>query len=126
MATKMLRLFVGAVAALTLFGVMGCEQAPVPPLVSPSYVAVPTIGTLTATPGSVSLGSPVTVSWTAGSSVRVDACQSARCTTLATGPSSGEIVHKPDVSGEWRYQLFGSAAGPDVNVRLAEARVTVQ
>jgi len=87
-------------------------------------VPVPTAGTLTVTPGNVSLGYSVNVSWTASSAVRVDVCN-VQCTTLTTGQSSGQTKHTPSALGEWRYVLYNSAAEPDVSVRLAEASVTV-
>ena len=118
MTNKLFRLFV--VVALVMV-VSACEQ--VRTAVSPSPVVVFTSGTLTVTPGTTVIGHSVNVSWTADSSVRVDVCQS-QCITLATAQTSGQAQHTPSASGEWRYVLYG-VTQPDVNVRLAEARVTV-
>ncbi len=116
--TKLFRLFV-VVALVVMTSACGASVAPS----SPSPMVVSTTGTLTAAPTTTVVGHPITVSWTASAGIRVDVCQS-QCITLATAQTSGQAQHTPSASGEWRYVLYG-VTQPDVNVRLAEARVTV-
>ena len=122
MTSRMLRQLLVVVTLVVMTS--ACEQM-ARSTVSPSPVVVPTTGTVTASPGSTSLGHSVNVSWTATSSVRVDVCN-VQCSTLATATVSGQTTHTPSAPGEWQYVLYGVAAQPDVFVRLAETSVTVR
>lgn len=119
--TKPLRRSIVALVALVVTS--ACGNQPMPTMTAPSAV-INVVGSLSVTPTTVVVNTPVNVTWSSSSAVRIDACNaSSQCVAIATSGTS--TSHTPNIRGEWKYKLLNVVAAPDVTIPVAEAIVNV-